>query len=363
MACIYKAFFGLSMAMTSLVLADYVDNGDMQYQSQCCPEEYTCFTPSARPEICNGADFYVTGEFIWWTAREAGLAIAADGFSNGITGFSHSGKLHYVDFKWRPGFKVGIGLNLDHDCWDIYANYTWFQGKGGKRSVSSTPTETTIRTSLLTNATGLVNPIQVEGSWNLHFNVVDLELARNFYVSRCLALRPFVGVKGTWQTQRFHAQIVSQFPFDPTLILPIDTAREQFKERFGGIGLRGGLDSNWYFTRHWGIYANASASALWGRFNNRTKENVHREFEDHIEIFDLENVKDKFDTLLPVLEMGLGLKWENWFSCDEYHIEADLGWEEQIWFAMNDFSPYSLAGSACSNLVLYGLTAKLQFDF
>lgn len=357
-----KIVFTLSLLATSFVRAD------------CCPEECTCYPPSARPEICNGSDLYITGEFLWWTARETGLALAADGIVTNIANapLSHSGKVEYVDFKWRPGFKVGLGLNLDHDCWDIYANYTWFHGEGGNHSISATPAEP-LRPSLLTSPS-ISRVINMEGSWKLHFNVIDLELARNFYVSKCLALRPFAGLKGTWQKQMFHAKAVAQQefvleplnpPLNPLIIIALLTFREQFKERFGGVGLRAGLDSNWYFTRHWGMYADISASAVWGRFNNRTKFNLVSD----TEIFNLgttpvttENVRDKFDTVLPVLEMGLGLKWENWFSCDEYHIEADVGWENQIWFAMNDFFPSTLDGIN-SNLVLYGLTAKLRLDF
>jgi hypothetical protein len=72
--------------------------------------------------------------------------------------------------------------------------------------------------------------------------------------------------------------------------------------------------------------------------------------------------KAVYNTLTPVLEMGMGLRWDYWFNDRSYHTGLSLGWEQQLWWNMNKFA--SIAYPATNgNLTMQGITFKFRFDF
>ena len=88
------------------------------------------------------------------------------------------------------------------------------------------------------------------------------------------------------------------------------------------------------------------------------------------------NVKNDFHTIKPVLELYMGLRWEDWMCCDCYHYSIELGWEEQWWANENQFFSVEplvivnngpnrsrLTESRLGDLIMQGLTVKVRFDF
>lgn len=95
----------------------------------------------AEPQVCKGIDFFITADFIWWTAREDNLTYARNGINSDIgPGLIYQedakkGREKFPDWNWNPGFKIGLGKNLSHDQWDIYFEYTWLYSKADKTSI------------------------------------------------------------------------------------------------------------------------------------------------------------------------------------------------------------------------------------
>ncbi|MBI3237138.1 MAG: hypothetical protein HYZ48_05525, partial [Chlamydiales bacterium] len=95
-------------------------------------EEEHSFNPSSRFQAKNGCNFYLTADFLLWSANTDGLFYAQSNFGsapdqnppNGSTAFR--GHLQRINEEWDPGFRVGIGGNMPYDEWDIYLNWTWF---------------------------------------------------------------------------------------------------------------------------------------------------------------------------------------------------------------------------------------------
>ncbi len=111
---------------------------------------------------------------------------------------SSRGKTPSPGFNFQPGFKVGAGFKFAHDGWDLYANYTWLNPAEVKASISDSkgdmvgPADPYFGTTTLSNA---------KNTFKQSFNVLDLELGRQFFLSRFLTLRPYFGLKTTWITQ------------------------------------------------------------------------------------------------------------------------------------------------------------------
>jgi hypothetical protein len=180
---------------------------------------YREITPNAGPRVTAGADVFLTANFIWWKVVQEGTSYAISGVNLGAAPASDpyiavsKGKKKSIGEDWAPGFKVGIGLNLNHDGWDLYAQYTWLHAKKHSSSLSlKAPAGTEAINGIL--PLDRLPELAVEGggiigygnrafaksasaSWAHHLNVIDLELGRNFYLSQYLTMRPYIGFKGT----------------------------------------------------------------------------------------------------------------------------------------------------------------------
>ncbi|MCP5509595.1 MAG: MOMP family protein [Chlamydiales bacterium] len=290
-----------------------------------------------------GADVFITADFILWTPREEGLEYVMTG-TGAPTG---QGSLREPDFGLEPGFKVGLGLNLGHDGWDVFAEYTWLTSSVND-SVNSD------------NATWLWNTAagttRFSADWDFNFNAIDLELGRNFFVSQYLTLRPHYGFKGTWQDQDY--KTTAEIRAAGALV-----ARDRVAQDFDywGFGIRTGMDTAWHFCKSWSIYGNFAISALWSGFDIDRKDTTYTVLTD-TSVTTL-NTENNFHTILPVLELAIGLRWEIWVSDDDYHFGIDAGWEEQVWWGMNRLIVAGQPQRDNGDLTMQGLTLKFRFDF
>ena len=305
-------------------------------------------------------EWFFTADYIFWTANEdtlefavASAAIGNQGDPSATVGQT---KVYHTGDKWNSGFKVGLGTVTCHDGWDVDAQYTWYNSKSSKNTgFSSTPGLFDMYwiingAELGGLGKGLASFNQAKSKWHLKMNVIDLDLGRNFYVSQRLMLRPFCGLKGTWQTQTMDVELINT-----TVVL--DTYN---KSRVWGIGARGGLDTSWHFTKCFSILGDLAFSGLFERFKvtRVDTENNTGVFSSKI------NLVEKLHLMNPVIEWSLGLKWETGISCDQYHFSVSAAWEQQYWFEQNKFLKIiASGGGAGGNLDLAGLTVDFRFDF
>ena len=86
-------------------------------------------------------------------------------------------------------------------------------------------------------------------------NVVDLELGRNFYVSRRLMLKPFYGLKGAWNKQHMNVNFTeATAAFNNSMTNKIKN---------WGIGCSVGMDTSWHFSRSFSLIGDVAFTGLW----------------------------------------------------------------------------------------------------
>ena len=319
-------------------------------------------TPEVEPKVTHWADPFITAEFIYWKAYEEGLQYASSGVAPARTSAGR-GKVHAPDFDYEPGFKLGFGLRFNHDGWDLYANWTWlseFEGSGDVDSsddyvVSGSWITPVVAPQIGLNEFGLsMNEADVDSS--MQFNALDLELGRNFYISRYLTLRPHFGFKFGWIDQDYKTKYED-------LIFPgaVDADYEiKMDQDFFGCGLRTGLDTVWYFTKHWGLYGEFAFAALWSQFHSSRKDSYEDSGAGIAEYTTL-HTRDHFNTITEVLELGLGFRYDTTFFVGDYAFYLQAGWEEQIWFNQNQF--YDMADNVTGNMSMQGLSVKAGLMF
>ena len=313
-------------------------------QDDCCKRNVCPPTGMVTPRVDlvkgDGMEWFVTGDYTYWTAREDNIEFAVVDTPQGAGAAQDvsQGQVYRPNNKWVSGFKAGLGSNFCHDGWDVYAEYTWFKSKSNKSlsgfaEIDATP-GVTVLADIYWNVDTDSNSGNDYGSaaaeWRLNMNIVDLELGRNFYVSPRLMLRPFYGLKGAWNKQHMN---VSFDGANPGAGEPVVGAATKNQIKNWGIGVRAGMDTSWHFCRDLSVIGDLALTGLWEQFK--------------VTRFDVSttagavtdsgiNLKENQYGVKPIIEWMLGLKWETGLSCDDYHLSVTAAWEEQVWFGQID---------------------------
>jgi len=300
------------------------------------------------------------------------------------------------EFEW--GFKVGLGYVLPHDGWDIYANYTRFNGHHHNCG-SGDCEECCVCAPRLFFPTFLIpcmtvpcpNVTEACGKWKLRLNRLDLELGREFFVSKWLTMRPFVGFAGLILTQHLNVEYAGG-----NYVPQGHEYEHKMRNQFRGGGLRGGFNTQWDFYKDWSLYGNLALNLLYGSFH------IKQHAWDEIEVFttiveegecgcvETEVIDDEcasqksllyeaekdFLICRPVLDLGIGLQWEHAFADDAFFLSFHAGWEQHFYWGQNQFVRFfngSCTGSCCgtpaaysepnADLSLAGWVFGARFDF
>ncbi len=312
--------------------------------------------------------FYVTGDFLYWKTNEDGLEFAFTSDSAPLSTATSDGKLHDVKFEWSPGFRVGAGYTFKYDAWDLYANWTHLDTTARKSLTNNSPAENTLTQTWFTpqiGASSFLNATGASARWRMHYNTGDLELARFFFVSRTLALRPFMGVRGAWIEQRYRARYTGG---DFGTISPT-TFRAH--NNFSGGGLRAGLNMLFHFSRNWGLFGKASGSLVYGRFEIREKvTGIVPGGTASATIFE---EKHSMNRVRANAEAGGGLQWEYFFCNNKMHVVLSAGYEIVEWFNQNELREFRRDSTVANNfgfsiardgdLGMQGFTLAARLEF
>lgn len=311
--------------------------------------------PSSRYQVENGWNVFLNTEFLWWVAKGDGFYYSQGGYNPlspaGTTVFD--GHLHKVKPQFRPGFRIGIGGNMEYDEWDIVLNWTWFK---------SHAKDHTHRLSLALWANPGINSggnstfgtFSSKAEWALHYNIVDTEMGRSFWVGRHFSLRPFLGIRGAWIDQHF----AIKYNYTTT---PITEGRLRAKSDFEGAGVRAGLDMRFALLNGWSLYGITSASMLYGFYDC--------DFHERFESAKIAETNDGFRSALASAQLSLGLRWDAYAHKDRYHFALFAAWEQNNWFGankmnhffsnLNDGNLEQMNGDIC----FAGGTFGARFDF
>lgn len=207
----------------------------------------------------------LSAEFIYWKALQDGLEFVTNVDTNAV---DHIQTADVEDLEWqfKPGFRAGVGYVFgNHDAWDVRANWTHLHSKIEGSDALEDP-EIAIPTLIPTWGGGIlgISATEAEAKWNLKYNVVDLEVGRDYFVSKALSLRPHMGFR--------YADIKQHYTVDYTdaTIAGAEVKKETSFEAdndFKGFGLRSGAGLTWNFTPHFGIVGQVSGSLLAGKFD------------------------------------------------------------------------------------------------
>ncbi|PCI96201.1 hypothetical protein COB11_00080 [Candidatus Aerophobetes bacterium] len=332
-------------------------------------------TPVASPLIKNAVDFYLSADFIYWTAIQSNQIFATDSFepSSGTIVNDQTwnqGNVYQLDGSYSPGFKVGAGLVFDYDGWDLQFQYTWYRTTTSERVTGDYDRQ---------NGIGLANPYTfvpvfpsgnvlessrvVRARGRVSYNEFDLNLGRDFFISKKLTLRPHFGIRAGWINQR----LIASWDITNTLPIGSDWIQMQYemtqRRNFWNAGFRAGMDTSWMFTKNWSIFGDFALSTLWARITS-TRLDVATTTGSGNPFFNVSNFQtvnrqQKELQLIPVVEISMGFRFDWYFSDDYYRFRLQAGWEQEVWIESTQNSLLARG----TNLSLQGFTLKARFDF
>jgi hypothetical protein len=315
----------------------------------------------------NTGGLIIEADFIYWRVDEDGLDYVMT--SNTATN-SSSFTFHKPEVSWDPGYKVGIGYTFgNQDFWDFFLRWAHLNtAQDGERK--TLPSDISHLLIPVWSPTVLgQQALNASVNWQVRYNTLDLELGRDYFVSKTVALRPHVGMRGASIKQQYKAKY--QGELNTTVPIPIFNTHMKAKNNFKGLGARAGAQLRWHFASDWSVIGSVAGSLLYGRYD------LHQKLDGVLgsTVTDF-GFKDDFSKVATNLEASLGFEWEYFFSDDDYRVAISASYEFSEWFSQNRLKQFNLldnstntqtgvktAGNGNGDLGLQGGTLQVRFDF
>jgi hypothetical protein len=314
--------------------------------------------PPARPVVKDGIDVWVQGEALYFNASEDGLGYVTE--SNSSTNVF--GRVKSATYDWDWGFRAGAGINMPHDGWDLFANWTWFHTKDhqNKNTEAGEFFYPNWYNASSSNANLTHTATNVKNDTHLRINMLDLELGREFFVSKWLTVRPHIGGRASWLFRSFKNE------YQGGSITAGNFVKEDTHNRFRGAGLRGGLDSQWGLGSGWSFFGQMAFALVYGRQHVNVETS---QVASSGSVAPNLTAHDNWGAVRGITDLALGLRWDQLFSGDAYRVRLQAAWEQHMFLAFNQNHSFTnstgqgvLVGNK-GDLSLSGVSFEARFDF
>jgi len=326
-------------------------------------------------------DVYFDVSFIYWQASQENMEL---GFVNrtpfatidtaGGPGLDAS--VLNMSFKYKPGFKVGLGGNFDYDNWDIHAEYTWFHNRNSVSTEAPALSAPFTGLGQIFPGVGVVGATAGTGtgaagayssasqSWRLGMDLLDLDMGRWYYVGTKLTFRPSVGARAAFISQRVNTTFDNASLVAP-LAVTANILTVTSQQKSWAVGPTVALDTNWIIGEGFRLFGNASGDILFTKYT-RLKMNQTNSAATLRPAYVKQSA---VGTLRTHLDIQTGLGWGTYIDCNNWYLDFAAGYEFQVFFDQNMFRSFSndvSRGRSLNpngNLYIQGLTLTARLDF
>lgn len=309
----------------------------------------------------------ITGrvDFLWWRASSKGTRL---GYSD-ITRLAYGSidnefdetSIKSLNFKFDPGFRLGLNYYCPSNCIDISLVWTHFHSKADAKGVGNLSYYDVDNTfvNFWDHGFDLVglSPDAVKEHWTLDMDLIDLEFAQFYYVNHCFSLRPHFDLRFARIDQNVHVESFASgdeyyyvSPFHSSV-----TAKNNFR----GCGPRVGLDLEINLGCNIFLFGKGAASLMYGQFKRSGIQTVsayisggtagpNQGSEDApvgapsspitTDLVYHARGNDDWSSVFST-DFAIGLKWESCFTCcnKSHPFALAFAWEQSGFFDINDF--------------------------
>lgn len=309
-------------------------------------------------------DLLLKASFIYWMPYQEHLEI---GFiSSEFTPTLVDADFANANFTYKPGFRVGIGYKIDRDNWDTSLDYTWFRSSQNT-SVSLNPegTKLLFPVFIFPDVTAS-SYLQGSQDWQLHMDLLDWALAREYFVGTSLTFHPFLGVRAAWIRQN----LKNGYFDESTGFLAFRNVISNQSSNSWGIGPRLGIQSDFLLGQNIRFYGIGAGDILFTQYTHINYSQIAtNDSGTDTELNTYRIRQNDLNYLRPHIDLELGFRWGTSFACEKRYVDLSLGYCFQVFFNQNMFRHFTselvLAKSVCpnGNLYIHGLNINVRFDF
>jgi hypothetical protein len=315
------------------------------------------YNAPARIDVRGAWDVFITGSFIYWQPTQDSMSLGSlmTGTNTLIDG-TYTGTYLSRSSDFHPGFKVGLGMNFDHDNWDTFLEYTRLHGE--------TTTSATAGSGQYINSnwgdpdTNTAAYNSMSSAWRVNYDAIDWQLARAYYNGTSLTFRPFFGPRAAF----FEQTMTNKYARPASTVQNTDS--RSYKS--WGIGAMAGIESRWLLGEGFRLYGDAQADILYTHYHDFSTvvDNV-----SVIAVKDINMGQQTFGLLRPHMDVELGIGWGTYFDTSNWHFDLLAGYNFQVFWNQNmfrtffnDVTDYQSVQNL-GNLYMQGLTITARFDF
>ncbi|MBS0629037.1 MAG: hypothetical protein JSS30_02290 [Verrucomicrobia bacterium] len=364
-----KKTIGITLASLGIFHLQPLSSTECCDDFPCCespiitglPLDGNCINPGyAYPgsyQPCNSWDFYVKGEFLYWSLLQLTLQPSAQKLSfdgQTIDTYNQGG-------PYTPGFRVSFGLDLDSVLLDL--TYTRVHSKKTARFQAGANDGFRI-TFAAPSIVGV--PIlfsRLESVSHIDLDVAVLSLQKPVYFGKKIILSLNYGLAGFWQGQKWNFTGTA-LPVQADVFFT-DNGTVLANHKAWSVGPN--LQVHCAALFPWGFQAFASTglSILYGSLY---KSEQTTSFPNVPATIDNTTVKTKGHvTHMQAFHGGeIGLSWGRYMWCDKYHLDISAAY---TFFYIHNFvggivlSPFATDFLTLDSINIHGLAVGGRLDF
>ncbi len=303
----------------------------------CCPDE-RCYIPAGAPlDPCCGAtpglpfpaaldlecgwDVYAMGEWVYWKIATMGNALSFLCMDNSLNGSQSFGIMN--NFNYASGFRVALGYEMK-DVATFEAKYTWYHTK--HKDSFTAPDNFLLKAY---NTAGLTAPSFSSVSKDLNFklDILDFYAKKGVYIGTRTQFEAGMGLKAVWSTQNYDNTFIGLAGGSPTN--PSGTVKNYRK--FWAVGPTGEINAKYMLPWGFRIIGGVELNVGWG---NASDSYLSLSFPGaSAASFNGLNYTNKTNGnhFFELVDTQIGLEWETYFWCDQYHFSLFSTFETQRW--------------------------------
>ncbi len=359
----------------------------------CCepgpgaPNLMPAYNHPAPVQLVCGWDVWTDASFTYWQASQ-------DNMEFGISDSQTQAQIDAVDtivngevinqkFGFKPGFKIGGGMQYSYDNWDTAVEYTWFRGTNHKTEDAPSTEGSEIgfiyplmgATALQAASGTFTTPRYSSASskWTCNLDLVDALLGRWYYVGTKLTFHPVVGMRAAFIRQKLSNQYINSSEISSTDASEIDYVRTYLMQQnlnSWAVGFKTGLDMSWMLGEGIRLYGCGSGDILYTRYRQaKTVESSATTDAGVTTTLPFNNRQSGLGCLRPHLDLELGFGWSTYLDCNKWYLDCSAGYDFQVFFDQNMFRRYGdevMVGNsvtAAGNLYLQGLNIQFALHY
>ncbi len=283
-------------------------------------------TAEAGPNLVNPVGLFLNIGAIYQTAILGGTEYAYSDDNTTNPTAPINGSLREVNGSWSWGVNAMVGYKTGHDGWDVRAVNSYYNcNDSSSMSKGAGGTVIPVRVALQFTDTEYNYVDEAKSNLDITYDLLGLELGRDFYVSQYLSLRPNYGLLASWV---WTAQKTAYTGGD---IGSTDSYYVRDLTNWFGIGPEFGIDTTWALGKGLSLFANGKGALMYGRFKNTHTEDYSATQTYPYDI-DLSNSDHR---IVPYLQAMLGLQYDFKTEDNKHAFLVRAGWNTQFFFSQN----------------------------